>query len=84
MVVSFVAVIAIVGAFCRWRGIRRRRELDRLERFQQAEDDSEDRFVDYEEKPTVFDVSIKQAAQLNGVWSSLKVSIMYCYPELLY
>ncbi|KAG8915868.1 hypothetical protein FRC01_003479 [Tulasnella sp. 417] len=52
--------------------MRRRRQLDVLERLQQAEDDLEERFIEYEEKPIMFDTSIDQSRLSNGRWSSTK------------
>ncbi|KAG8944805.1 hypothetical protein FRC04_001543 [Tulasnella sp. 424] len=73
IVASFIAVTIAFGAYCRWRGIRRRRALDVLEALQRAEDDLEERFVDYGEKPTMFDASMKlEEGQSNRTWSSLK------------
>ncbi|KAG8915869.1 hypothetical protein FRC01_003480 [Tulasnella sp. 417] len=66
------APVASIGMFCRWRGMRRRRQLDLLERLQRAEDDLEERFIEYEEKPIMFDASIEQSRLSNGRWSSTK------------
>ncbi|KIO16930.1 hypothetical protein M407DRAFT_246882 [Tulasnella calospora MUT 4182] len=78
IIVGFLVVTIAVGTFCRWRGMRRRRRLDLLERLQRAEDDLEERFIEYQEKPTMFDASMNESRLSTGRWSSVKpVSVWY-------
>ncbi|KAG8940541.1 hypothetical protein FRC00_012967 [Tulasnella sp. 408] len=62
--------------------MRRRRQLDLLERLQRAEDDLEERFVEYEEKPILFDASMDQTRLYIGRWSSIKPVSGWYSPDL--
>lgn len=55
--------------------MRRRRESDRLERLQLAEDDLEERFIEYEEKPILFEASMEELRLSICRWSSIKVNV---------
>lgn len=55
--------------------MRRRRESDRLERLQLAEDDLEERFIEYEEKPILVEASMEELRLSICRWSSIKVNV---------
>lgn len=75
VIAVFLAITIAVGTFCRWRGMRRRRQLDMLERLEREDDDMEGRFVEYGEKPTMFDASMGQSSSCSGRWPSVMVSV---------
>lgn len=85
VIAGFLAFTIAVGTFCRWRGMRRRRQLDVLERLEREADDIEERFVEYRENPTMFDASLGQSRSCSGRWSSvMPISASYNkYPELV-
>lgn len=76
VIAGFLAFTIAVGTFCRWRGMRRRRQLDVLERLEREADDIEERFVEYRENPTMFDASLGQSRSCSGRWSSVMVSVL--------
>lgn len=62
--------------------MRRRRESDRLERLQLAEDDLEERFIEYEEKPILFEASMEELRLSICRWSSIKPVSGWHNPDL--